>query len=317
MAQAPRIVTLTPNPALDLSTTVDRVEPVRKLRCDAPRFDPGGGGINVARVLSRLGRQVRAVYPAGGPAGARLTALLAAEGIGEGAIPILGETRESFTVTDRGDGAEYRFVLPGPQLLTAEWQSCLDAVFSQAEAGGVLVVSGSLPPGLAPGELAALAARARAAGLRLAADSSGPALETLLKQGVWLVKPSLRELSELLGRPLDSRARQLAACRELIAAGSAGIVALSLGQEGALLVTADQALAARALAVRTVSTVGAGDSFLAGLLWGLTEGLQPPEALRQAMAAGASALLSPGTGLSRVEDMRRLAPAVMVEVLPG
>lgn len=315
MARPPRILTFTPNPALDLSTSTDRVEPVRKLRCAAPRLDPGGGGINVARVLHRLDQAVQAVYPAGGPTGSRLTGLLAREGLDSLTIQIAGETRQSFTVTDRGDRAEYRFVLPGPVLTQAEWQACLDVVFSGAAAGDVLVVSGSLPPGVEPEAMAALAKRARAAGLRLALDSSGPALAAALGAGVWLVKPSLRELSDLLDRRLETRADQLRACRDLIAAGSAGIVALSLGEAGALLVTAGEALEARGLAVEAVSTVGAGDSFLAGLLRGLTGGAVPAEALRQAIAAGAAALLAPGTSLSRAEDMRRLAPRVEVRAL--
>ncbi|MDQ0464375.1 6-phosphofructokinase 2 [Caulobacter ginsengisoli] len=317
MSQPVNIVTLTPNPALDLSTAVDRVEPVRKLRCEAARFDPGGGGVNVARVVHRLGGAVQAIYPAGGPAGARLTTLLAREGLASGAVPIAGETRESFTVTDRGDGAEYRFVLPGPSLSPAEWRACLNAVLARAPAGGLVVVSGSLPPGVPPSALADLARRVRESGLRLAADSSGPALAAVLEAGVWLVKPSLRELCELTGLPLPDLATRLAACRALIAAGSAEIVALSLGDEGALLVTANEAFSARALAVRPVSTVGAGDSFLGGLLWGITRDLPMADCLRQAMAAGAAALLSPGTGLCRPEDVQRLAGEVEVERLPA
>lgn len=315
MARSPRIVTFTPNPALDVSTSTDRVEPVRKLRCDAPRLDPGGGGINVARVLHRLGLDVRAVYPAGGPAGSRLTGLLARENLVSLTIQIAGETRQSFTVTDRADGAEYRFILPGPVLSPAEWQACLDLVFSELAAGDVLVVSGSLPPGVDHQAMAALARRAKAAGLRLALDSSGPALSAALEAGVWLVKPSLRELADLLDRPLATREDRLKACRDLIATGAAEVIALSLGEEGALLVTADIALAAGALEVEAVSTVGAGDSFMAGLLCGLTAAAPPAEALRQGIAAGAAALLAPGTSLSQADDVQRLAPQVEVTVL--
>lgn len=315
MARPPRILTFTPNPALDLSTSTDRVEPVRKLRCAAPRLDPGGGGINVARVLHRLGQAVQAIYPAGGPTGSRLTGLLAREGLDSLTIQIAGETRQSFTVIDRSDRAEYRFVLPGPVLSAVEWQACLDLAFSGSAAGDVLVVSGSLPPGIEPDAMAALAGRARKAGLRLALDSSGLALAAALAAGVWLVKPSLRELSELLDRPLETRESRLQACRDLIAAGSAEMVALSLGEAGAVLVTAGEALEARGLTIEAVSTVGAGDSFLAGLLYGLTDDRTPAEALRLAIAAGAGALLAPGTSLSRAEDVRRLAPRVEVTAL--
>jgi 6-phosphofructokinase 2 len=314
MDTAPRIVTLTLNPALDISTATAHVEPVHKLRCEAPRFDPGGGGINVARVVSRLGAETLAVFPVGGPAGQRLTGLLAAEGLNMQALPIAGETRESFSVTDRTDGSEYRFVLPGPVLSEAEWTACVEAAFAAALPDGLIVVSGSLAPGVPTRALADLARRCRSAGLRMVVDTSGEALEAALSGGVFLIKPSLRELSDLSGRPLPDQAARLAACRELIDSGAAEIIALSLGAEGALLVTAGEVFFAGALPVQAVSTIGAGDSFLAGLLWALTRKLPLASCLRHAAAAGAAALLSPGTALSHAADVLRLAGEV--EVLP-
>lgn len=305
-------VTLTLNPALDVSTAVPRVVPAHKLRCAAPRFDPGGGGINVARVIQRLAGSALAVYPAGGPTGERLTALLHAEGAPFLATTIAGETRESFTVEDRGDGAEYRFVLPGPVLSEAEQEQCLAAAVAAAAPGGLLVASGSLPPGVAPQRLRDLAQRAKARDLRLAVDCSGEALAAALGAGVHLVKPNLRELSDLVGRPLPGLEERLGACRDLIAGGGAAIVALSLGAEGALLVTATEAWAAPGLPIRPVSTVGAGDSFLGGLLWALDQQLGPAAGLRYATAAGSAALLSPGTELCRREDVLRLADQVTV-----
>lgn len=305
-----RTVTLTLNPALDVSTAVDRVEPAHKLRCGPPRFDPGGGGINVARVIGRLGGRVLAVYPAGGVTGQRLTDLLAAEGVETAPVPIAGETRESFTVADRSDGAEYRFVLPGPALTPAEQRLCRDATLQAAPPGAVIVASGSLPPGVPPEVFGDLAHGARAANRRLAVDTSGAPLAAALEAGVWLLKPNLRELSDHLGRPLADDAARLGACRDLIAAGAATLVALSLGAEGALLVTRDEAWSALALAIEPVSTVGAGDSFLGGLLWALDQGLSAAEALRHAVAAGAAALLSPGTDLCAREDVMRLLSRV-------
>lgn len=310
-------VTLTLNPALDVSTSAPQVAPVHKLRCAAPRLDPGGGGINVARVIQRLGGPVLAVFPAGGPTGQRLTALLEAEGTPVRATAIDGDTRESFTVTDRSDGAEYRFVLPGPTLSEGEQDRCLAAAVEAASPGGLLVASGSLPPGTAPGRLADLARRAKGRGLRLVADCSGEPLARVLAEGVHLVKPNLRELSDLVGRPLADPEARLRACRDLIADGSAAVVALSLGAEGALLVAADDAWTAAGLPIRPVSTVGAGDSFLGGLLWALGQGLDLAEALRHAVAAGSAALLSPGTELCRRDDVIRLAQQVRVVAAQG
>lgn len=304
------VVTLTLNPALDVATSVAKVEPVHKLRCGAPRFDPGGGGINVARVVHRLGGSALCVYPAGGSTGERLTSLLEAEGAPAAPVAIAGETRESFNVTDRADGSEYRFVLPGPQLSARELERCLEDAVAAAHRGGFLVASGSLPPGAPPGTLGDLAKRARAGGLRLVVDTSGPALAAALTGGVHLVKPNLRELSDHLGAPLPDAASRLQACRDLIASGAAEIVALSLGAEGALLVSAQEAWTVAAVAIRPASTVGAGDSFLAGLVWALSQDMGLADALRHGAAAGAATLLSPGTELCRRDEVLALAARI-------
>lgn len=306
------IVTLTLNPALDVSTATPRISPAHKLRCAPPRFDPGGGGINVARVIQRLGGGARAVYPAGGPTGQRLTALLEAEGAPSLATGIEGETRESFTVMDLSNTAEYRFVLPGPVLSNAELDRCLEAALAAGTEGGFLVVSGSLPPGVEPRRLHDLARRAKERDLRLVIDSSGPALEAALQAGVYLIKPNLRELSDLVGRPLPTTDERLKACRDLIDGGGTAAVALSLGAEGALLATREAAWTSPGLPIEPVSTVGAGDSFLGALLWVLAREGDPAEGLRYAIAAGSAALLSPGTDLCLREDVLRLADQAAV-----
>ena len=311
------IVTLTLNPALDVSTAVPRIEPAHKLRCEPPRYDPGGGGINVARVIRRLGGSALAVYPEGGSTGQRLSYLLKAEGTPTRAVRIAGETRESFTVLDQAAVAEYRFVLPGPRLSAAELGACVDTAIGATSPPGFVVVSGSLPPGAGPDCLADLAGRARTAGLRLAVDTSGPALAAALEAGVYLAKPNLRELSELTGTPLPDTAARVRACRDLIARGGTSAIALSLGAEGALLVTADAAWSSPGLPVEPVSSVGAGDSFLGGFLQALGGGLGLVEGFRRAMAAGTAALLSPGTELCRPADVARLLDQVSVIPVEG
>jgi 6-phosphofructokinase 2 len=306
------IVTLTLNPALDVSTAVPRVEPAHKLRCEPPRFDPGGGGINVARVIRRLGGSALAVYPEGGTTGQRLSYLLKAEGTPTRPARIVGETRESFTVMDQSAGAEYRFVLPGPRLSSAELDACLDTAVGATMPSGFITVSGSLPPGVGPECLTDLAGRARAAGLRLVVDTSGPPLAAALEAGVYLAKPNLRELSDLMGCPLPDTAARVRACRDLIARGGTAALALSLGAEGALLVTSDAAWSSPGLPVEPVSSVGAGDSFLGGFLWALSRNMGLLDGFRHAMAAGTAALLSPGTELCRQADVARLLDQVAV-----
>ncbi|HXF60716.1 MAG TPA: PfkB family carbohydrate kinase, partial [Caldilineaceae bacterium] len=143
----PTIVTLTMNPALDKSTQVQRVVPEEKLRCDALTAEPGGGGVNVSRVIHALGGRSLLVYLVGGLTGQALAQLLQAEGLHTQPIPIAGSTRESFTVLEEVSLCQYRFNMPGPVLAEAEWQNALETVAGIAPRPAYLVASGSLPPG--------------------------------------------------------------------------------------------------------------------------------------------------------------------------
>lgn len=308
----PAILTLTMNPALDVFTSIDTVIATHKLRCAAAQTHPGGGGINVARVIHRLGGDVLALFPAGGVTGRELQALIEAEQIAYRCIAISQETRESFSVHETRSGQDFRFVLPGPCLNEVEWAQCLDALQALQPAPQLVVASGSLPPGVPDDFYARVAEQVREGGGRLVLDTSGPALARALQAGVYLVKPSLRELRDLTGLPLTDQADWCAAARQIIQAGQAQVVALSLGADGALLVTAQQAWRAFSLPVNVASTIGAGDSFLAALVWALAQGKAPQEALPYAMAAGAAALLSPGTALCQPEDVERLRQDVRV-----
>lgn len=307
-----RFVTFTPNPALDLSTSVDQLVEAHKMRCDAPEVHPGGGGINVARVLHRLGGDVLAVFPAGGSTGERLHRLVQAEGVPDLKLDIAGDTRESFTAHERQSGHEYRFVLPGPSLRPEEWQAALSCLRQLSPAPAWVISSGSLPPGVPDNGHAQIANVARALGARMVVDSSGAALAQALDAGVWLIKPSLRELSELTGAALDTPAAQRDAARRLIAQGRTQKVALSLGSEGAMLVTASQCLQASALDVPVRSSVGAGDSFLAALVWALDQQADLAQALATGVAAGAAAVSTSGTALCQAADITRLRQQVRI-----
>lgn len=188
------IVTLTLNPALDLSTSVSRLIPGHKLRCEDPRRDPGGGGVNVARVISRFGGDVTAVYPAGGPSGAMLWRLLRHERVACRVVLTRQDTRENFHVFEEETKQQYRFELPGAPLSQSAWRRCRSAVIAGSRPPKYIVCSGSLPPGAPEDAYARLARHGKRAGAQLVVDSSGPALCAALKEGVYLVKPSLREL---------------------------------------------------------------------------------------------------------------------------
>ena len=308
----PDIVTLTINPAIDIFVNVGHVEPTRKMRCSAPKRDPGGGGINVARVAHRLGSDVAAIYPIGGAIGKLLQRLVEREGIASLVTPSHVETRENFTAYEKDSGEQYRFVLPGSPLHRAEWEACLDKLASLRDQPKFVVASGSVPPGVPNDFFARVVRHAKALGAKTVIDTSGAALDAALDEGVTLIKPNLVELSELAGTLLDSDAERIAACRKLVADGRAQAVALTLGEQGALLVTAKQAWRARPMRIEVVSTVGAGDSFLGGMVAALAAGKPMPEAFRVAVAAGSAAVMSPGTELCREEDVMRLLPKVEI-----
>ena len=302
--------TVTMNPAVDVSTAVDRMTPVHKLRCTGAQRDPGGGGINVARVVSRLGGIARAIFPVGGATGEQLHRLVVAEGIECLVTEIADETRLSFTVLENETGNEYRFVLPGPMLGDVELQNCFDLLAAMSDRPGMLVISGSLPRGVPDDFYARLVRLAKTWSKKVVLDTSGLALQAALTEGVYLIKPNLREFCELTGAPLDDEETWLPACRELITTGKAEIVALTLGHRGALLAGHDFAWRAPALPIKPVSTVGAGDCFVGAMVWALAGGADMKNAFRYGVAAGSAALLTPGTGLCTREDVERLYPAV-------
>ena len=306
------ILTVTLNPAVDLSIVTDRVQPERKLRCRDPRRDPGGGGINVARVLRRFGTRPAALYPAGGAPGALLHRLLDEDGIESLPVEIAGDTRENFTTFEAETGDQYRFVLPGPEVSAAEWQACLDRI-AALPAPDYVVVSGSLPSGLSSGSYGEIAGTAAGRGARVVVDTSGDALASALDAHVYLVKPNLRELSELTGRSLDRPSDWEPAAAELVELGAAEVVALSLGHRGAMLVSRELRLYAPPVPVEVESAVGAGDSFLGAMLWKLSRGAEVTEAFRYGVAGGTAALLTPGTELCWPEDVERLSGEVRLQ----
>lgn len=301
------------NPALDVLTFTDKVESTHKIRCGEVIKHPGGGGVNVARVLQRLGSSCVAVFPKGGVTGERHHHLLTQEKVPCHSVPIAQETRESFSVHEARSGDDFRFVLPGPTLTQDEYEACFTHV-AQHLPKQFLVISGGLAPGVPTDFYARLAALAKQHGVKVVLDANGPALAFALKQtGVYFFKPSLRELQELTGKALPNEAAYKAAAQHVIQSGQAQVVALSLGEDGAMLVTASQAWRAPSLKVTVQTTIGAGDSFVGGTVWALGQRLPLDDAFRYGMAASAAALLSPGTPLCQAEDVHRLLPLVAVQ----
>jgi len=302
------ILTVTMNPAVDITTTTELVRPTDKNRCSGVRYDPGGGGVNVARVAHVLGVQSHAIFPSGGPTGGTLCELLADCGIPFTNVPIQGSTRESFTVEESVTGLQYRFVLPGPTLTEADQVEVLRTIGAAIQGVSYVVASGSLPPGVAPEFYQRIGDTCRLAGARYIVDTSGRGL-THIGTGALLVKPSVRELRQYSGRALETDLEQVDAARQLIAGGCTEAVVVSRGSLGALLVTAHSSYQFPAIADIAGSGVGAGDAMVAGMVVALAQGWPLTKAVRLGIAAGAAMLMTPGTAPCTRADVERFFEA--------
>jgi 6-phosphofructokinase 2 len=301
------IVTLTLNPTVDKSTSVDKIVPEHKLRCATPKFEPGGGGINVSRALHRLGGDSLAVFPASGPTGNLLQHLLTEEGIAQHPIETTNWTRENFIVVDASTNQQYRFGMPGREITAAEQERILDALRGITPKPEFLVISGSLPPGVEPEFVVRIAKAAKQMGVKVVIDTSGPALQRVVEDGgVFMIKPNLGELSKLVGvSELDS-ACVAEAAKDLIADGKCELIAASMGPQGACFISHDLTDHVPAPAVRKRSTVGAGDSMVAGIVHGLVSRLPLREVIRLGVACGTAATMNPGTELFHKSDVDKL-----------
>jgi 6-phosphofructokinase 2 len=300
------IVTLTMNPTIDKSVEVDRVVPENKLRCSAPRCDPGGGGLNVSRAIARLGGESLALYTCGGLTGQMLQRLLTLEGLRHCPLMVEGQTRENLHVYETTTGQQFRFNTPGAALSEEEWRRCLDELAQLHPAPDYLVLSGSLPPG-APADFYARAARIGAGrGAKAVLDTSGEALKLAAQEGVYLLKPHFQELAELAGCVIDEESDIEPAVRKVLAAGKCEAVAVSMSAAGALLITREECVRVPAPSIRAVSRVGAGDCMVAGMVLALARGMALCDAVRFGVAAGTAAVMRPGTQLCRREDAERL-----------
>jgi 6-phosphofructokinase 2 len=302
---------VTLNPALDVCAEVPVVEPDHKLHCRHADLAPGGGGINVARAIHRLGGHATALFPYGGSTGEHLCDLLLGEGVSIVGIPIAGVTREDFAVKETSTGHEYRFVLPGPMLMPTELNRCAAQVLVHAEPGSFVVLSGSIPAGVEPGALTPIVTALREKGCSIIADTSGPALTAQARAGVYLLKPSVNELSGYAGRRLEGTDDIASAAQDLLRSGPNRSVLISLGADGALLVVAGESpVMISSPSVVVNSVVGAGDSLVAGLVLALANGHGLVEAARRGVAAGTAATVAEGHTLCHAADVDRLLPSV-------
>lgn len=300
-----KIITLTLNPAIDKTTYTPKVEPEKKLRCTHPIYNAGGGGINVSRVLARLGCHSTPVYLAGGNSGNHFQQLLAKEYIGSIVVPIEGNTRTNITVVEESTGLQFRFGMISPPIKESEWQFCLQILEQQLDFD-YIVASGSIPPEVPKDFFGRVAAIAKAKNARLIIDTSGEALEHAIKVGVFLIKPNLAELSALLGKEEITMDNIKEATQSIIAGNACKAIAISMGAKGALLITNEEYIHIPSPSVNVKSTVGAGDSMVAGMVYGLSNNWNWQDTLSYGVACGTATTLNEGTQLCKKEDIERL-----------
>ena len=301
-----KIVTLTMNPALDKSTSIDTLQARKKLRCSYPRYEPGGGGINVSRAIKILGGESLAVFAAGGFAGEQIKDLLKEEGVEYKCIKTKNPTRENLVVLEKSTDNQYRFGMPGKEVDNAEQNECLDYIEQLPDNFEFLIASGSLPPGVPDDYYGTVAKIAYKKNLKCIVDTSGEALTSAAESGVCLLKPNLRELSSLSKKDEIYGLEQEEIAQEIIKKGSANILVVSLGARGAMLVTKDKIKYVIPPTVKQKSTVGAGDSMVAAIVLSMSRGEDLFEAVKWGVAAGTAATMTPGSELCRKEDVEKI-----------
>jgi 6-phosphofructokinase 2 len=300
-----KIITITFNPAIDKSTTVEKLIPEKKLECELPVFEPGGGGINVARAIKKLGGNATAVYLAGGYSGIRFTELLKGESIETIVTETKNDTRENLVVIEKSTNKQFRFGMPGLKVTEFEWQACLKSIEDIKEVD-FMVASGSLPDGVPTDIFARIALIAQKKKAKFIVDTTGEALTKAVEAGVYLIKPNLGELSSLVGKDELNNESVGKVARQLIEKGKCEVVTVSMGAEGAMLVTTDLMVSIKPPKVERKSTVGAGDSMVAGIVLSLSKNKSLIESVQFGVACGTAATMNEGSELCRKEDAEKL-----------
>ncbi|MFJ4429451.1 1-phosphofructokinase [Pseudomonas sp. NPDC089395] len=305
-----KILTLTLNPALDITVSLDTLRPGHVNRAHDQLSHAAGKGLNVAQVLADLGHSVTVGGFLGQDNLQPFEALIERRGFADCFVRVPGETRSNLKLVE-ADGRVTDINGQGPQVDDAARAALLRRLQAIAPGHDAVVVAGSLPRGISPEWFRQLLEQLKAQGLKVALDSSGDALRAGLQSAPWLVKPNTEELGEVLGLVVDGPAEQRAAAEQLLASGVAHVV-VSAGEQGVSWFAAGQALHAQPPHVRVASTVGAGDSLVAGMIHGLLLAEAPAQTLRRATAIAAQAVTQVGFGICDREHLARLEAAVQL-----
>ena len=299
-----KITTLTINPSLDKSTHFTGLVAEQKIRCEKPRYDAGGGGINVSKAIAKLGGKSSCIFTSGGSSGEMLEDLIINEQLESIVIKTKNWTRENFIAFENTSKAQYRFGFPGNEFLEKEKNKILQTIKELKT--DYLVISGSLNEGLATNFYQKIAEIAKESNIKVVVDTSGEALQKVLETGVYLIKPNIGELAKLIGAEHLELEDVEKAAKKLIENQSAEIVVVSLGAEGAILVTQDETHFVKAPKVVKKSTVGAGDSMVGGMVWALSQNKSLKEVIQMGVCCGTAATMNEGTQLFKAEDVKKL-----------
>ena len=301
----PQIITITFSPCIDKSTAVPELIAEKKLKCTEPKLDPGGGGINVSRAIKKLGGDTLAIFPSGGYTGKFFNHLLEIEKIPSIIIESTNETRENIIVFEEASENQFRFGMPGTFLNENEWTKILETI-EAIETPEYIVASGSLPPGVPTDIYARISKIAKRKNAKYIVDTSGDALKHAISEGVYLIKPNLGELSSLTGVEKIELDKVESLAQNILQQNPCEIIVVSLGKEGAILVTKNETHNVPAPDVPKKSTVGAGDSMLAGIVYSISNGMDLKKALQYGVSCGTAATMNRGTELFNKRDADHL-----------
>lgn len=299
------IITLTLNPALDKSAKINGLVPEQKLRCHSIINQPGGGGVNISRLLKRLQINTVCMVILGGDTGTFFEELLIKEEVKPTKIVVKTPTRENFSVVDTQTGLQYRFGMPSNEIFQLEMDLVKNTLLQTVKKDDILVLSGSLPESMPTDFYAQLIKLISNVGAKIILDTSGKPLAEAIKEKVFLIKPNQKELAQLAGKDFLTNPEQEAFALELVNSKQAEYVVVSLGARGAFMASKDGIIFQTTPSVKVNSTIGAGDSMVAGLIYALQNNLPPKEVLKWGVACGVATTMSEGTNLASVENINR------------
>lgn len=305
------IYTVTLNPTLDITYVLEDISFDEPVTAQRVLNTPGGKGINVSRVLRAMGTDSVAVGLIGGHVGEEVLDLLHEEGLILQIMRIKNETRTNIIVLGQRDRRQLVIRASGPTVEATDTEKVTRLIFQIAQAPEVMVLSGSLPPGMSDDIYFSLAQEGKNRGTKVVLDAEGEPLRVGIEAGPYLIKPNVRELGELAGRELAGEEEIAEYCRGLLKKGIE-VVAVSMGKDGALMVTGSGVWKGNVPPV-TDDTVGAGDSMVAGMVMGMVQGQTLERMFRTGLACGVSAVINEGPGLAEPETFTKAFPQVTVE----